>query len=266
MNRDHLALFPEFPASYPKASYLSTGARPRASHSLSCGGTRMASSADPSPIQEPGDTFPAFPAFPPQYLARSPLLFTGDAGAMSHLGLSCATRMLEKEHRILRVIDAGNTFNPYVIVRQAQRTGVPAEGWLRRVLVARAFTPYQTLTLLERLPVFYSSPHPPCGPLLILLPFDGLEDTGFSGRERAHLARKILNCLRALSSGENVRLWVVERDSSPLLKPFFRTLLSFCATCIRGEYRDGVLSFSLDSRPADPERRMALSCPTSRQQ
>lgn len=195
---------------------------------------------------------------------------------MTHYALSCATHWLLQEGAFLRIIDAGNAFNPYVIARRAQRAGVPAEDWLRRVYVARAFTPYQTVTLLERLcdslsphpspctrqaPPFRLS-HPPPHPsdssltphesLLVLLPFDGLEDSGFSRRERAHLAQKIVDLVRLLAARQAGFFWVVERAPAPILTPYFRALAQVVRPHIYGELLGDRLSLRPGSARAVP--------------
>ncbi len=89
-----------------------------------------------------------------------------------------------------RVVDAGNSFQPYLWARAERR------GWgppLKKILVARAFTPYQTWRLLRQLRGGEEV-------LLLLAPFAGLE--GFSTREQRRLERGLRQEVRRL-----VALW-----------------------------------------------------------
>lgn len=206
----------------------------------------------------------ALPVLPPQYLALSPLLFTGETPVMASFALSHATRWLLEQNAILGVVDAGNVFNPYVIARGAQKARIPAEDWLRRVFVARAFTPYQCLALLEnlcemddktqngkwqkeRLASFSPFSHLREG-LLILLPFDGLEDSAFSWRERTHLAQRILTCLRMLTMRQTGFVWIVERHSAPFLDFYFHSLRRLVRCHFHGTLADHRLSLRICSR------------------
>jgi hypothetical protein len=48
------------------------------------------------------------------------------------------------------ILDAGNCFNPYLIVRQIRRETPQVKAILERIQVARAFTCFQVVSLLEQ--------------------------------------------------------------------------------------------------------------------
>lgn len=52
----------------------------------------------------------------------------------------------------LRVLDGGNCFNAYIVARELARHTQDVEAALNRIQVARAFTCYQVLSLLEDTP------------------------------------------------------------------------------------------------------------------
>ena len=56
------------------------------------------------------------------------------------------------EDRKVIFISADNRFDPYIISRFAKSAGVNPEEVLRRILIARAFTTYQFVELIARLP------------------------------------------------------------------------------------------------------------------
>jgi hypothetical protein len=51
------------------------------------------------------------------------------------------------------ILDAGNCFNPYQIVRQIRRQTPQVKSVLQRIQVARAFTCFQVVSLLEQTPI-----------------------------------------------------------------------------------------------------------------
>jgi hypothetical protein len=55
------------------------------------------------------------------------------------------------------ILDAGNCFNPYQIVRQIRSKTPQVETVLRRILVARAFTCFQVVSLLEQTQINFGS-------------------------------------------------------------------------------------------------------------
>jgi hypothetical protein len=68
-------------------------------------------------------------------------------------------------HAPVRVVDAANRFDPYRLVREAARLGVPAREALARVHVARAFTSHQLVRLFQE--TFPASLEP--GSLVVVL-------------------------------------------------------------------------------------------------
>lgn len=63
-----------------------------------------------------------------------------------------ALRPAPEGDALLRVVDAGNCFAAYTIARQIRRVTADLPGILQRIQVARAFTCYQVLALLESAP------------------------------------------------------------------------------------------------------------------
>lgn len=60
-------------------------------------------------------------------------------------------------HEVVRVLDGGNSYNALYVARYVRRHTVQLDETLNRIVVARAFTCYQMVTLLSETAV---SPHP----------------------------------------------------------------------------------------------------------
>lgn len=114
-----------------------------------------------------------------------------------------ATRLLlELAARIaynnpLRVLDGGNCFNAYIVARELARHTTNVERALEGIQVARAFTCYQVLTLLEETPVEEV-------PTLVLNLLDTFYDENVSLTERQRLLNSSLHELRRLSNRASV--------------------------------------------------------------
>lgn len=75
------------------------------------------------------------------------------------------------------VLDAGNCFNPLRLARSIRRQTVEVTRILDRIQVARAFTCFQVIPLLEQV-------HQPPGPVYILRLLDTFTDEVVSAQER----------------------------------------------------------------------------------
>lgn len=99
----------------------------------------------------------------------------------------------------LQVLDAGNQFNAYEVARSLRQEG--AEGFqqaLERIHVARAFTPYQLLALLEATSTG-STRAQPSAPTLVLDLLNTFYDENLPQPERRRLLVRCLAELRRLS-------------------------------------------------------------------
>lgn len=95
------------------------------------------------------------------------------------------------------VVDCETSFNPYTICRIAQRFRLNPKDALKRIKVARAFNPYQTLAIMDNLPARRD------GVIFFYGPLSLLEDKDFSVSERAVLFQRILKLTnKILSRGQ----------------------------------------------------------------
>jgi hypothetical protein len=96
------------------------------------------------------------------------------------------------------VADGANAFDPYVVSKFARKEGIPSEGLLKKISVARAFTCHQLATLIrERLEPGLS---PGASSLVVLLgPCTVFFDEDVPGEEAALLFRKTLAKVQNMS-------------------------------------------------------------------
>jgi hypothetical protein len=113
----------------------------------------------------------------------------------THLLLDLVARLAQ--HHPLRVVDGGNCFNAYSVARELRRYTTELETALERIQVARAFTCYQVLTLLEETPVDGM-------PTLVLHMLDTFYDQNVSLVERKRLLNLSIQELRRLSQRSSV--------------------------------------------------------------
>ncbi len=109
----------------------------------------------------------------------------------------------------LRVLDGGNRFNAYVVARMLRYLGadrLPQS--LAQIQVARAFTCYQMVKLLEQTP-------PPSLPLLVIDLLDTFYDESASLDERRRLGQYCATRLRSL--GQQAPVVVSLRPPRPPL-------------------------------------------------
>lgn len=111
----------------------------------------------------------------------------------------------------LRVLDGGNCFNAYIVARELARHTSDVEAALQRIQVARAFTCYQVLTLLEETPADGR-------PTLVLQILDTFYDESVALLERERLlAQSMLELqrlCRSASVGVSARLPKVDLEET----------------------------------------------------
>jgi len=135
------------------------------------------------------DLFPIldFPGFPAGKPVRKALIVGERPEALTvYLTASAASLGFK-----VLVADGANAFDPYVVSKFARKEGIPCEGLLKKISVARAFTCHQLATLIrERLEPGLS---PGVSSLVVLLgPCTVFFDEDVPGEEAALLFRKTL--------------------------------------------------------------------------
>jgi hypothetical protein len=137
----------------------------------------------------------------------------------------------------LRVLDAGNCFPAYPVAREVRRQSANLDAALERIQVARAFTCYQTLALLEETPSDAT-------PVLILSLLSTFYDESARLAERKRLlircTQEIRRLCRHAPIGVIVSLRPEQPDSQDLLQILERSV-------------DGVWRLE-DERPVPPPR------------
>lgn len=105
----------------------------------------------------------------------------------------------------VRVLDGGNCFDLYGLARALRRQALASDFVLERIQVARAFTCYQTVTLLEDTPV---SP----APTLILELLSTFRDENISIAERKRLLGLCIPQLHRLSRQASLAISIPSRS------------------------------------------------------
>lgn len=108
----------------------------------------------------------------------------------------------------LRVVDAGNCFAAYAIVREIRRAALNPKPALKRIWVSRAFTCYQALALLEETPDLAT-------PFLVLEMLSTFHDENVHLAERRRLLLRCTQELRRLSRQASVGVMVTLRPKQP---------------------------------------------------
>jgi len=67
-------------------------------------------------------------------------------------------KSLYLSHKKIVVIDAANRFDPYLIAKISLANGISPYITLDKIMVARAFTPFQLLKLLEKVKIYKNYP------------------------------------------------------------------------------------------------------------
>ncbi len=98
------------------------------------------------------------------------------------------------------IVDSETSFDPYAVCRIARKVGLNPKDTLKKIKVARAFNPYQTLEIIKTLPGSKNSIVFLYGPLTLL------EDPDFSISEQEILYKDLLRLI-----GDTIRKgqWVI---------------------------------------------------------
>ncbi len=150
------------------------------------------------------------------------------------------------------VVDAANRFDPYELVREGRKRGLPPDVVLQQVQVARAFTCHQLVQLVqEGLPAALAGAEPA---LVILLgPCSLFYDEQVPLPERRRLFRTMLGALAQIK--KRAALWFLQPSLPPQVanQHFGRLLARLADQVVRvgGEARTAVRR-ALSGRP--PER------------
>ena len=115
----------------------------------------------------------------------------------------------------LRVLDGGNCFPAYPVAREIRRHTPDVDATLERIQVARAFTCYQVLALLEKI-------HSDSSPVLILDLLSTFYDENVRLAERKRLLTRCTQEIRRISRHASVGVIVTQRpeleDTPALLR------------------------------------------------
>jgi hypothetical protein len=98
------------------------------------------------------------------------------------------------------VVDGGNRFDGYALARELRRQTPRVQETLKRILLSRAFTCYQTMALLAKLPVDGT-------PVVVLDLLATFRDENVSWGKRRRLLDSSLNLLKRISACAPVAVW-----------------------------------------------------------
>ena len=141
----------------------------------------------------------------------------------------------------LRVVDAGNWFDAHSIARQVRLQTIQLKQALNRISVARAFTCYQVLSLLEGLS---NSPEP----TLMMSLLSTFADENVPELERGRLMEEVIGNLHRLSqhapvvasvAPESAEIFGQPHHISPLPTALLEMLEDAADQVLRYTYPDG---------------------------
>jgi hypothetical protein len=107
------------------------------------------------------------------------------------------------------VVDGGNRFDGYALARELRRHTPQVQDALKRILLSRAFTCYQTMALLAKLPVDGT-------PVVVLDLLATFRDENVNWGKRQRLLGSSLDFLKRISASAPVAVWACTH--SPALK------------------------------------------------
>ena len=124
-------------------------------------------------------------------LSGGSILFFGEA--MARLA-AYLMGQLSMQGKSITLVDAAQSFDPYLVARMGRLSGTPPRTLLERIRLSRAFTCHQLVTLLcETLPGQKTK-----GPLFVLGPGALFYDEQVSLKERQTLFRQLVRALMVL--------------------------------------------------------------------
>lgn len=112
-------------------------------------------------------------------------------------------------HGSVVVVDGGNRFDGYALARELRRHTTQVQDALKRILLSRAFTCYQTMALLAKLPVDGT-------PVVVLDLLATFRDENVNWGKRQRLLGSSLDFLKRISENAPVAVWACTH--SPALK------------------------------------------------
>ena len=107
------------------------------------------------------------------------------------------------------VVDGGNRFDGYALARELRRHTTQVQDALKRILLSRAFTCYQTMALLAKLPIDGT-------PVVVLDLLATFRDENVNWGKRQRLLGNSLDFLKRISANAPVAVWACTH--SPALK------------------------------------------------
>ncbi len=105
------------------------------------------------------------------------------------------------------VVDGGNRFDGYALARALRRRTPQVQAALKQVLLSRAFTCYQMLAMLAKLPMDGT-------PVIVLDILSTFLDENVRFAKRQRLLAEGVNLLRHISESAPVAIWARTRSSA----------------------------------------------------
>ena len=133
-------------------------------------------------------------------------------------------RTLFLEKRKIVVVDAANRFDPYFISKISINSGISPYIILKNIIIARTFTPFQLLKLLEKVKSYSENP-------FVCLGFNNLfEDENISS---IHAWRVFKKCVSIVRNIKNLTILTAQNDIS--VRNFIPYLKKSCDVFIEEE-------------------------------
>lgn len=132
--------------------------------------------------------------------------------------MAMSAQLLQKN--TLHVIDGGNRFDGYCLARALRKHSPQFEMQLEHLLLTRAFTCHQMLTILNSFPVSTK-------PLLVLDLLATFMDENVTLDSRLHLLAQCLPQLRRLSTRAAVVIWLIPHHRQAEEERFFAQITRF---------------------------------------
>lgn len=141
----------------------------------------------------------------------------------------------------MRILCGDNRFDPYAVARYAKRNGVRPKDALNSILIARAFTAYQLVELVERL-----RPQDSSSLIVITGAVSSFLDEDISFVDAARLFYRVLWQIAELARSGMTLLLVQGQMPENTRRAYF--LKDLCSTSDMALHLGGKHTFSLDHR------------------